>query len=136
MAADGHDLSLTQLGRVERGERRLDTEDLVAIAKALSVTDIADLFRPPEGRTLDELRARMARFDAAVKAYNLAGDELMVAIDVVRGWVESNLTERPELAELIRTELDGGLHHGLREHFDEALNAATRRAAAEGEENS
>jgi transcriptional regulator with XRE-family HTH domain len=55
MAAAGRPMGMAGISRIERGERRVDIDDLVALAESFGVTPTALLDGPPDPR--DQIRA-------------------------------------------------------------------------------
>lgn len=64
VAAVGHPLILTAIGKIENGDRRMDVDDLTALAAALGVSP-ATLLIPDAGEDNDQISVTGVRGDAA-----------------------------------------------------------------------
>lgn len=76
LAEQGYPITLSALSRLERGERRIDVDHLVAIAGALGVSIEDDLLHDPNRVNLADWLYLASEWGAAVFAVNAAHERL------------------------------------------------------------
>lgn len=95
----GHDLSTLALKRIETGNRRIDVDDLMALAGALEVSPIT-LLMPPDATTHTPIQVTgqnplPAKFvwNWLTASYPLMG-EVMAFYNTLPAWERDNLEQR------------------------------------------
>lgn len=93
MAAIDHEMSVPALSKIERGERRIDVDDFVAFANALSI-DVNALLTDPDISAGEHLTQLWARHSELMTERRRAADRLveeLAVIDKQLDTVESEL---------------------------------------------